>query len=155
MRSLARFLLIFSLVVWIGSIIFFSFILAPTVFSVLPAEQAAGTIVGRALGSLHRIGLGCGIICLAATFLDTFRQARALRALVALMLLSTAFSQFRITPQLEAIRAAVGGPIQALAPQDASRAVFDRLHQTSVILEGLVLAAGIGMIALLARESHD
>src|SRR5690349_15310949 len=138
MRSLVRFLLILSLVVWIGSIIFFSFVLAPTVFSVLPAQQAAGTIVARALGSLHRIGLACGIICLAATFIERFRQARALRALVALMLLSTAFSQFRITPQLEAIRAAVGGPIQALPPRDAGRAMFDRLHQASVILEGLV-----------------
>jgi len=111
--------------------------------------------VGRALGSLHRIGLVCGIICLATTFVETFRRASALRALVALMLLSTAFSQFRITPQLEAIRAAVGGPIQALPPRDAGRAVFDRLHQTSVILEGLVLAAGIGMIALVSREPQE
>jgi len=155
MRSSARFLLLLSLVVWIGSIIFFSFVLAPTVFSVLPAQVAAGTIVGRALGSLHRIGLVCGIICLAATLVGTFRQARALRSLVALMLLSTAFSQFRITPQMRAIRAAVGGPIQALAPRDAGRASFDRLHQTSVILEGLVLAAGIGMIALVSREPQE
>lgn len=152
MQSFARFLLLFSSVVWIGGIIFFSFVVAPTAFSVLPAQEIAGAIVGRSLGSLHRIGLSCGVMFLAATFLGRFRQTKALRALVGLMLLSTAVSQFRIMPQMERIRAAVGGSMQALPHQDAGRAAFDRLHQTSVVLEGIVLLAGIGAVALLSRE---
>ena len=56
---------------------------------------------------------------------------------------------------MEQIRAAVGGSIQALPPQDAGRAAFDRLHRTSVALEGIVLFAGIGAIALLSRERRD
>ena len=152
MQSFARFLLIFSLVVWIGSIVFFTFVVAPTVFSSLPARDVAGTIVGRSLGALHRIGLTCGVIFIAATFLATLKQVRILRGLVGLMLLCTAFSQFRITPQMESIRAAVGGPIQALPAKDAGRATFDRLHQTSVILEGIVLLAGVGAVAVLSRE---
>ena len=155
MRSFARFLLLLSLAVWIGSIVFFSFVLAPTVFSVLPAQEIAGAIVGRSLGILHRIGLACGVVFLAATFLATFRQVKALRVLGGLMLLCTSLSQFRITPQMESIRAAVGGSIQALPPQDAGRATFDRLHRTSVILEGVVLLAGIGAVVLLSREPRD
>lgn len=155
MRSFAHFLLICSLVVWIGSIVFFSFVVAPTAFSVLPARELAGAIVGRSLGALHRIGLACGVIFIAVTFLGRVRHVKALRALVGLMLLCTAFSQFRITPQMERVRAAVGGSIQALPRQDAGRATFDRLHQTSVILEGVVLLAGIGAIALLSREARD
>ena len=155
MRSFAHFLLIISLVVWVGSIVFFSFVVAPTVFSVLPAQEIAGTIVGRSLGALHRIGLTCAVIFLAATLLGTFRHSRMLRGLVGLMLLCTAFSQFGITPQMERIRAAVGGPIQALPPKDAGRATFDRLHQTSVILEGIVFLAGVGAIAVLSREARD
>jgi len=155
MQSLARFLMTISLVVWIGSIVFFSVVVAPTVFSALPAQDIAGTIVGRSLGALHRIGLACGVIFLAAMFLGTFRQPRMLRGLVGLMLLCTAFSQFRITPQMERIRAAVGGPIQALPRQDAGRATFDRLHQTSVILEGIVLFAGVGAVVLVSREPRD
>jgi uncharacterized protein DUF4149 len=155
MRSFAGFLLMLSLVVWIGSIVFFSFVVAPTVFSVLPAQEVAGAIVGRSLGALHRIGLTCGAIFLSVTLLGPFRHSRMLRGLVGLMLLCTAFSQFRITPQMERIRAAVGGPIQALPPKDAGRATFDRLHETSVILEGIVLLAGIGAIAVLSREAHD
>jgi len=154
MQSFSRFLLLISLVIWIGSIVFFSFVVAPTVFSVLPAQANAGVIVSRSLGALHRIGLACGVIFLAATFLGPFGQARLLRGLVGLMLLCTAFSQFRITPQMEQIRIAVGGPIQALPKQDAGRATFDRLHQTSVILEGITLLAGIGAVVALSRE-HD
>lgn len=155
MQSFARFLLILSLVVWVGGIVFFSFVVAPTAFSVLPAQEIAGAVVGRSLGTLHRIGLTCGVIFLAATFLGRFRHAGALRVLVGFMLLCAAFSQFRITPQMESIRAAVGGPIHALPLQDAGRATFDRLHQTSVILEGVALLAGIGAIALLSREVRD
>src|SRR5689334_18305231 len=106
MQSIARFLLIICLAIWIGSIVFFSFVVAPTVFSTLPAQEIAGMIVGRSLGTLHRIGLSCGVIFLAATFLGTFRHLRILRGLIGLMLLCTAFSQFRITPQMEQIRAA-------------------------------------------------
>jgi len=152
MHSFARFLLIFSLVVWIGSIVFFSFVVAPTVFSVLPAQNIAGVIVGRSLEALHRIGLACGVIFFAATFLGQFSHSRVSRGLVGLMLLCTAFSHFRITPKMEQIRTAVGGPIQALPKQDAGRATFDRLHQTSVILEGITLVAGIGAIVTLSKE---
>lgn len=154
MQTFARFLLLLSLVVWIGGIVFFSFVVAPTVFRVLAAQDVAGTIVGGALGGLHRIGLTCGLIFLAATFLGSFKQATVLRTLVLVMLLCTGFSQFRITPRMQQIRTAVGGPIQALPPQDAGRATFDRLHQTSVILEGVVLLAGVGAIVLLSREPH-
>lgn len=155
MQSFARFLLIISLVVWVGSIVFFSFVVAPTVFSALAAQDVAGTIVGHSLGALHRIGLSCGVIFLAATFLGTFKQSRMLRGLIGLMLLCTAFSQFRITPQMQQIRAAVGGPIQALPPKDAGRETFDRLHQTSVILEGVVLLAGVGAVVVLSKEPRD
>ena len=78
-----------------------------------------------------------------------------LRGLIGLMLLCTAFSQFRITPQMQQIRAAVGGPIQALPPKDAGRATFDRLHQTSVILEGIVLLAGVGAVVVLSMEPRE
>lgn len=154
MRTFARFLLMFSLVVWIGGIIFFSFVVAPALFSLLPSQELAGRIVSRSLGSLHLLGLICGIIFIAATLLAELKRARVLRLLVVLMILLTAYSQFRITPRMQQIREAVGGSIQALPPQDAGRAAFDRLHEISVIVEGVVLIAGIGLIGLLAGEDQ-
>lgn len=155
MRALSRFLLILSLVVWIGGIIFFSFVVAPAAFSLLPTQELAARIVSSSLRTLHYIGLVCGAIFLLATFLIDLKRATVLRAAMGLMLLCTAISQFGITPQMQRIRAAVGGSIQALPPQDAGRAAFDRLHQFSVILEGVVLLAGLGAVGILAAEEKN
>ena len=154
MHSFARFLLMLSMIIWIGGIIFFSFVVAPSLFSLLPSQEMAGRIVSRSLGSLHLIGLTCGVVFLAATLSTELKRARVLRLLVVAMILLTAYSQFRITPRMQQIREAVGGSIQALPPQDAGRAAFDRLHQISVILEGVVLVAVIGLVGVLAAEER-
>lgn len=153
MRAFARFVMVLSLVVWIGGIIFFSFVVAPALFSLLPSQELAGRVASRSLGSLHLIGLTCGVVFLAATLLTELRRARTVRLFVLAMILLTAYSQFRITPKIQRIREAVGGAIQALPPQDAGRAAFDRLHEISVILEGIVLVAGLGVIGVLVTEA--
>jgi uncharacterized membrane protein len=155
MTIFARFMMILSLVVWIGGIVFFSFIVAPVVFSLLPAQEVAGRIVARSLGTLHVLGLTCGITFLASTFLVQLRRTNALRAAILSMILLTALSHFGVTPQMEKVREAVGGSIQALPHQDAGRAAFDRLHKISVVLECLVLLAGIGAVGILATEGAD
>ena len=155
MRSLARFLLILSLVVWIGGIIFFSFVVAPAAFSLMPTQELAARIVGSSLSTLHYVGLVCGAIFLLATLLMDVKRATVLRTVMGLMLLCTAISQFGVTPQMQRIRAVVGGSIQALPPQDAGRAAFDRLHQFSVILEGVVLLAGLGAVGLITAEEKS
>ena len=45
MISFLRYLLLLALVLWIGGIVFFSFIASPSVFKILPREQA-GQVVG-------------------------------------------------------------------------------------------------------------
>jgi len=49
--SFLRFLMLLSLVVWLGGLIFFSFVVAPTLFSVLPTRHLAGSVVSRSLGA--------------------------------------------------------------------------------------------------------
>ena len=53
--SFLRFLMLLSLVVWLGGVIFLAFVLAPTAFSpgLLPTRHLAGSIVGRSLDLLH------------------------------------------------------------------------------------------------------
>lgn len=152
MRSLARFMLVFPLGVWVGGIIFFSFVVAPALFRILPNPAMAGNVVNVTLADLHRIGIACGAVFLAATFIVEPRNAKGLRTLAAVMLVLTAISLFGIAPQMERIRASVGGSIEALPHQDAGRAAFDRLHQLSVGLEGVVLLAGVVSFAVLSRE---
>ena len=55
--SFLRFLMLLSLVVWIGGLIFFAFVVAPTAFTVLPTTHLAGNVVGRALSKLHWIAI--------------------------------------------------------------------------------------------------
>ena len=70
--SLIRFLMLLSLVVWVGGLIFFAFVLAPTVFhpGILPARQFAGNVVNRSLGIMHWIGLICGIVFATTSMID-------------------------------------------------------------------------------------
>ena len=60
--SFLRYLMLLSLIAWIGGLIFFAFVLAPTAFQVLPNTHLAGNVVGRALGTLHWSGLFSGVI---------------------------------------------------------------------------------------------
>jgi hypothetical protein len=101
------------------------------------------------------LGLICGVIFLASTFLVQLKRPNALRAAILSMILLTALSYFGVTPQIEKVREAVGGSIQALPRRDAGRAAFDRLHQISVVLECVVLLAGIGAVGILATEGAD
>ena len=64
LMSFLRFLMLLSLVVWIGGLIFFAFVLAPTAFTVLPTTHLAGNVVGRALSKLHWIAIFSGIVYL-------------------------------------------------------------------------------------------
>jgi uncharacterized membrane protein len=155
MNAFPRFLLLLSLIVWVGGIIFFSFVVAPALFALLSSPAIAGTIVSRSLTALHCVGIACGAIFLAATFLTALKHAKPMRVLIALMLLATVLSQFGVAPQMHRIRQTVGGSIEALPKQDAGRAAFDKLHQISVILEGATLLMGLAVVAFLSKEQNQ
>src|SRR5579863_9995646 len=65
--SFLRFLMVLSLVAWIGGLMFFAFVLAPTAFQVLPNTHLAGNVVGRALGKLHWIAMVSGVVFLISS----------------------------------------------------------------------------------------
>jgi uncharacterized membrane protein len=155
--SFLRFLILLSLVAWIGGLIFFAFVLAPTVFApgVLPNTHLAGNIVGRALGKLHWIAIVSGLIFLGSSLLysrmtDGTTHIFALRhVLVCGMLVLTLLSQFWILPRMDTLRATVSD--FATVPLDSSiRAQFDALHVWSTRVEGAVLLLGLVAIYLTA-----
>ena len=69
--SILRFLIFLSLIVWIGGIVFLSFVEAPSAFAVLPSRHLAGTVVGRSLGILHWMGLFSGVVFLGCSMVPT------------------------------------------------------------------------------------
>ena len=155
MRTLLNVIALLALAFWVGSLIFFGAVLAPTAFTVLPplfadhalGVHAAGAVVGTALSRLHYCGLFCGVVFLVATFflarLQAFKMLIAQGVLVSAMLLLTSFSQFSIIPRMDTARASAGGPIEAVPDSNPARQVFDSLHLESTRVEGLVLFCGL------------
>ena len=153
--SILRFLMLLSLVVWIGGLIFFAFVLAPTAFNVLPNTHLAGNVVGRALGKLHWIAIFAGVIFLITSLLYSYltqgtAKAFALRhVLICLMLALTLLSQFWIIPRMDTLRAQVGDFAQ-VPLTDPQRIQFDALHVWSTRVEGAVLLLGLVVVYLAA-----
>ncbi len=153
--SILRFLMLLSLVIWIGGLIFFAFVLAPTAFSVLPNTHLAGNVVGRALGKLHWIAIFSGMVFLITSLLYSYltqgtAHAFAMRhVLICLMLALTLLSQFWIIPRMDTLRAQVGDFAQ-VPLTDALRVQFDALHVWSTRVEGAVLILGLVVVYLAA-----
>ena len=153
--SFLRFLMLLSLVVWIGGLIFFAFVLAPTAFQVLPNTHLAGNVVGRALSKLHWIAIISGMVFLITSLLYSYitqgtAHALSLRhVLICLMLALTLFSQFWIIPRMDSLRASVGD--FAIVPlTNPARVQFDALHVWSTRVEGAVLLLGLVAVFLTA-----
>jgi hypothetical protein len=155
--SLLRFLMLLSLVIWLGGLIFFAFVVAPTVFSVLPTRHLAGNVVTRSLTALHWMGIVAGIVFLTCSMIycrlsgGTARPFSLRHVLLYLMLLLTVVSQFGVTPKMAALRASMG-EIDKVALNDPIRLQFDALHVWSTRLESGVLLLGLLVIYLTARQ---
>jgi uncharacterized membrane protein len=152
-----RALMLLCLIVWIGGIIFFAFVLAPTVFTVLPTRELAGNVVNPSLNKLHWMGLISGILFLSFSLLYNrqryaeFRAVSAAHVLIAVMLVLTAVSQFTITPRMTALRREMG-VIDNMQSSDARRMEFNQLHVWSTRTEGGVLFLGLVLVALTSRR---
>jgi len=148
--TLLRYLALLALATWLGSLIFFPLV-AQTSFSVLPSSHLAGLVVRGSLLKLHWLAFLSGTIFLASSLLYNrvaHGRARFLNpahVLVAVMLVLTAVSQFRIIPRMDAVRSGTQ-EIAQLAPDDPIRREFDSLHAWSTRLEETVLV--LGLIAL-------
>lgn len=146
------------MVVWVGGLIFFAFVLAPTAFHTLPTVHEAGLIVGATLRVFDVIALVCGGLFLAGTA-GLFRLAPRFKGrmrwellLAAVMVLATAYLHWGILPAMDRDRDIAGGDINAVAKTDPARMHFDRLHARSEQVEGATLLMGLVVVVLLAGE---
>jgi len=158
-----RVALIGLLAAWLGATLIVGAVVAPAAFAVLPTRTLAGALVGRVLPPLFWSGAAVGAIAAVMA-----RRSHRLPALVAALVIAGAslVAQIVVAPRIEAVRVSVGGPIDALARDDARRVAFGRLHGASVALLGLAgLAACVTLLLtartasapspLTLRKSHD
>jgi hypothetical protein len=123
-----------ALGVWLGSIVFFSFVGAPTTFDVLGDD--AGRVVNAIFPKYYVFGAGLGVVAflavLAAGLLTVFDAARiGLLALVAAGIGMDAYARWVLIPKMDR------------AGDDA----FAQYHKQSVALNGVtMLAIGIALV---------
>ena len=157
--SLLRFLQLLALVVWVGGIAFFAFVVAPTVFhpGILPSRQLAGAVVSRSLGILHGMGLVCGVVFLVTSIVDSqvatgFASVFSARNILVLaMIVLTLISMFAISTRMLALRTDMAF-IDNVPHDDPRRVEFNRLHVWSTRVEGAVLLLGLAVVYLTARR---
>lgn len=155
MSTVLRAIEFLSLGLWLGSIAFLSFVVAPGAFAVLGSRDAAGMMVGYSLARLHFAGIFFGLLFLAARLARTrdfasFTTAAALCVL--LMVVLTAASQFTVSNRMERLKKEMVS-VQNTPESDPRRVEFNRLHRASVRYEGAVLLLGLAAMFLLVRES--
>jgi uncharacterized membrane protein len=154
MTNFLRFLQVLALGTWIGSIFYFSAVIAPTAFAVLPSREQAGLLVGPSLSRLHLLGLIAAIVYLiAGGAIEGSIRAFAKPGMigVVLMVLLTAISQNKVTHRMNQLRASMGSVEQTVA-DDPRRVEFDRLHSVSVGLEGAVFLFGLVALYLTVKS---
>jgi hypothetical protein len=161
MTTALRILRTIVLAMWVGSIVFFAFVVARVAFGTLADTHQAGTIVRGCLQELHRIGLIAGVLYFLFTLgliglqRDT-HPARAIElALIVAMMSLTAYSQFSVIPRMERDRLELGGNVNTTPPTDPVHSHFDRLHSLSEKMEGAVLIEGLILLGLAPIHGRD
>ena len=157
--SFLRFLMLLSLVVWIGGLIFFAFVMAPALFNpaALPTRQLAGNVVSRTLGALHWMGIGCGVVFAITSMIDSRIVSGATHPFaprhifIYLMIILTLVSIFGVAARMEDLKRQMV-VIDNVPHDDPRRVEFNRLHVWSTRLEGSVLVLGLALLFATARR---
>jgi hypothetical protein len=161
--SVLRFMSLLILVLWIGGLAALGLVGAPTIFSVLEAQDPEG---GRAMAALvfgaifrrfHHLSWALGGLLLALlgtrAVLGPRPRRFGLRMWTAVTMLAMSLAAgLWLAPRIDALRAATPGPIARLPDGDASKTEFSRLHGASTALMGFTILAGAGLIWLEMKE---
>lgn len=145
-----RFLMLLTLGLWVGGILFFSSIEAPIALGLASDRVQAGAMISASLHELHALGMICGLVFIAASLgysrvlNGEVRAPRAPNILAALMVALTAYSQYSVLPAIARLRSA--------QPSTEQLAEFQHLHGISVGLEGMTLLLGLALMYLLSRK---
>ena len=149
--AIAKVLFWLALIVWLGAIVLFSFVVAPGIFGALPRESA-GQVVGAlfpryyALGALAgAVGLGAAVVLWRAAASPAWV---AVSCMLALMLGATLYAGGIVEPRARALR-----PVLYQANVDpGARAEFDRLHRLAVRLNAAVMLLGVASVCVAASS---
>jgi hypothetical protein len=145
--TLINFIYLLSLVCWIGSIIFFSFFVAPVVFKILEREKA-GEVVGIIFPRYYIIGYVSGVLVLIALLLNG--PAGLKWCAWGVMMVGTAYAGLIVNPKARTLKEQLKDSPEA--EKSALEIRFKTLHSLSVKLNAAVLFAGLWLLWLSAAK---
>ena len=156
MSVLLRVVHLLAVGLWVGSVVFFSFVAAPGLFGALPRDMA-GRAVSAIFPRYYAFGGACGLVAILSGVLIGARQAswgRLLLIETVLLVVMTglvAYSGWVVLPRAAQARALLPGP-QGSPGSAEAEARFASLHRLSVLLNGSVLLLGLVAFALAAAR---
>ena len=149
--SWITFIHLMSLVVWIGSMIFFSFFGAPSIFNVL-GRELAGDVVGDILPKYWLIGYVCSTTALAS-LIYLWRYGKsgftARIILLAVMMVSTFYTGLCIGSNAAEIKAQMRTTEDA-GKKEELRNRFSKIHRRSMVMNVIILILGIVTVFMTA-----
>jgi hypothetical protein len=148
-----RFIYLLSIALWIGGMTFFSFLAAPSIFKVLPREEA-GSVVTAIFPKYYWQGIICGVVALGASFALGMRERWnspliVRTVLISVMIIGVVYSVVVLQPKIHAAKAQITS-FQSLSPTDPLRLEFGRLHGRSFSVNAAVLLLGVIVVFITA-----
>lgn len=149
---------------WLGGAVFFSAVVAPSVFGVMRqfavtnAGELAGAIVNRNLRIVNLSGFVIGLIVLLTTLFSRGRRKLVfILQTVSLLVLTvaTAVGHWVVAARMHALRVAMVIPIDKVDITDPRRVAFDQLHGYSVALLSSAMLATILCVVLFMLPPRD
>lgn len=155
MLNTLRFVLLLSIVLWVGALVFFTFFVTPSIFQVLPRDLA-GELVGAIFPKYWAIGYVAGVLSIASllaiSFVEkAFPAARIL--LLAFMTAATFYSGMVIAPEAKAVHREMRAASDPAKTKEFKED-FARLHLHSYVLNMAVIVSGVAFIFFTARSSR-
>jgi uncharacterized membrane protein len=148
-----RFIYLLSVALWIGGMAFFSFLAAPSIFKVLPREEA-GQVVSAIFPKYYWQGIICGAIALATSVALGMRERWNILLIVrtimiGVMAIGVLYSVVILQPKIQAVKAQTTS-FESLSPTDPLRLEFGRLHGRSFSVNAAVLLLGVIVVFITA-----
>lgn len=143
------------LAVWLGAAVFFIGV-AQSAFAVLPQRELAGAVVNRNLAILNYGGLAISVLLLLTSFIGSALISKfwlwVERLLLLVIVTACAVGQFVIGFWLASIRSQIGKPIDEVAADDPLRMQFNMLHEYSVWVLFIGMAAAFLTFFIIANR---
>jgi len=148
-----------AVLLWLGVMAFFAFMVAPAAFSALD-RPSAGRLVTALLPAVYRTGLVLGALALAGILVRGRWERAGARldwlalGLLLVMLALTSYAMLSLMPRTEAAYVAMGGAGVATGAAAPDARTFAQLHHESRVANGVVLVAGVLFLVVEAVRAR-